>query len=203
MNADAVMETDDFKKCVEFHGHICPGLAIGYKAAKAGMAYLKESRADDEEIVAVVETDACCSDAVQVLTGCTFGKGNFIYKDYGKMTFTFFSRNKGKGVRVSMRHGAAAPDDEHMKLIQKVIGNEADENEMERFQVLHMKRSRTVLEMPDDMLFKIEPVTVQPPPKAVIKPSKPCDACGEPVMSTKMVSLEAGTFCRECAEKKR
>ena len=25
------------------------------------------------------------ADAVQVLTGCTFGKGNFIYKDFGKI----------------------------------------------------------------------------------------------------------------------
>jgi len=38
---------------------------------------LGENRAEDEEIVAVVETDACGADAIQVRTGCTFGKGNF------------------------------------------------------------------------------------------------------------------------------
>ncbi len=33
-----------------------------------------------------------------MITGCTFGKGNFIYRDYGKTAFTFFNRDTGKGV---------------------------------------------------------------------------------------------------------
>ena len=41
-------------------------------------------RAADEEIVAVVETDMCGVDAIQFLTGCTFGKGNLIHRDWGK-----------------------------------------------------------------------------------------------------------------------
>src|SRR3972149_9497969 len=88
MATDEIFSTPDFKKCIEFHGHICPGLAVGYKAAKAGMAWLEENHAEDEELVALVETDACGSDAIQVLTGCTFGKGNFFYRDYGKQAFT-------------------------------------------------------------------------------------------------------------------
>ena len=42
------------------HGHVCGGLAIGYKAATTGMDWLKGKRALDEELVAIVETDACC-----------------------------------------------------------------------------------------------------------------------------------------------
>ena len=30
-------------------------------------------------------------DAVQVLTGCTFGKGNLIYRPTGKMAFSFLT----------------------------------------------------------------------------------------------------------------
>lgn len=67
-----------FQKCVELHGHLCPGLAFGFQAAMAGMDFLSEVRALDGEIVAIVETDACGTDAIQVITGCTFGKGNFI-----------------------------------------------------------------------------------------------------------------------------
>jgi formylmethanofuran dehydrogenase subunit E len=96
MKADT-LTSDDFKQCADFHGHVCPGLAIGYQAAKAGIAWLEEHRAMDEEVVAIVETNACGVDAVQVLTGCTFGKGNFIHKDHGKQVFTFMSRESGKG----------------------------------------------------------------------------------------------------------
>ena len=60
MNGRDSMPTDkvfpaDFQKCVEFHGHVCPGLSIGFRAAQAGMDWLKENRAEDEELVAVVD----------------------------------------------------------------------------------------------------------------------------------------------------
>jgi len=37
---------DDFQRCAAFHGHICPGLAIGYRAARLAMERLQESRAN-------------------------------------------------------------------------------------------------------------------------------------------------------------
>ena len=75
------------KQATDFHGHWCPGLAIGIRAAE--WALKEMGKAPDEEIVAVVETDMCGVDAIQSLTGCTFGKGNLIHKDYGKSAFTF------------------------------------------------------------------------------------------------------------------
>ena len=114
MTALDIINSEAFQKCLLFHGHICPGLAIGFRAATAGMAWLDEKRSEDEEIVAIVETDACSADAVQVLTGCTFGKGNFIYKDYGKMALTLLSRNSGQGVRIVLKGETARPDAEHM-----------------------------------------------------------------------------------------
>jgi formylmethanofuran dehydrogenase subunit E len=46
----------------------------------------------DEEIVCVTENDARGVDAVQLITGCTFGKGNLLYKGTGKMAFSFYNR---------------------------------------------------------------------------------------------------------------
>lgn len=42
---------------------------------RANMEALKSLRAEDEEIVAIVENDACGVDDLQCVTGCTFGKG--------------------------------------------------------------------------------------------------------------------------------
>jgi formylmethanofuran dehydrogenase subunit E len=86
---------------MEFHGHWCPGLAIGIRAAEWALKEMGKS--PDEEIVAVVETDMCGVDAIQYLTGCTFGKGNLIHKDYGKNAFTFYRRRDGKAVRLVLR----------------------------------------------------------------------------------------------------
>ncbi len=198
MTAQDILNSDDFKQCEQFHGHICPGLSIGYRAAKTAMAWLSEHRSEDEEVVAVVETDACSADAVQVLTGCTFGKGNFIYKDYGKMGLTLLSRNTGRGVRVSMKPGAFSPDETHFALLQKVISGEADEAERQAFQERHFQRSCDVLEMPAEDLFTLTPVEGDLPGKARIEPSQPCDECGEPTMPSKMEAKDGRKLCRGC-----
>ena len=200
MGAHEIMNSEDFKKCETFHGHVCPGLAIGYRAAKAGMAWLKEKRSEDEEIVAIVETDACSADAVQVITGCTFGKGNFIYKDYGKMAFTLLSRNSGRGVRIMLTGETARPDGEHMALIRKKIAGEISDDEQERFQHLHFKRSCMILEAPLDALFTIREISVKLPAKAPIEPSKACSRCGESTMTSKLARVDGQLLCRGCLD---
>ncbi|MCK5248068.1 formylmethanofuran dehydrogenase subunit E family protein, partial [Candidatus Bipolaricaulota bacterium] len=97
------MPTTPFKEVAQFHGHVCPGLAIGYRMTLAALACLSEHRAEDEEIVAIIENDACGVDALQYLSGCTFGKGNLIFDDYGKSVYTLYSRTTGEGVRVVWR----------------------------------------------------------------------------------------------------
>jgi len=199
MTAQEILDSKDFKQCETFHGHVCPGLSIGYRAAKAGMSWLAEKRSEDEEIVAIVETDACSADAVQVLTGCTFGKGNFIFRDYGKMALTLLSRKSGRGVRLCLKPGAFKPNDEHSALIQKVMKGQATEAESERFQTLHLQKTREVLEAPIDQLFVVTEATCEIPPRARMEPSAICTRCGEPTMPAKMVTDGADRICRGCA----
>jgi len=47
-----------YEEIIRFHGHECPGLAMGYRMATAAMDELDSIRAEDEEIVAIVENDA-------------------------------------------------------------------------------------------------------------------------------------------------
>jgi formylmethanofuran dehydrogenase subunit E len=99
-----------WEDAVKFHGHECGGLAWGYKVATFALEKLNFDRSSDEELVAIVENDSCAVDAIQVVTGCTFGKGNLIFKDYGKHVYTFFNRNTGAGIRISRKKGAKSGD---------------------------------------------------------------------------------------------
>jgi formylmethanofuran dehydrogenase subunit E len=45
----ALQQIATFSDVVKFHGHICPGLTIGYIAAKAGTEELCTERDVDEE----------------------------------------------------------------------------------------------------------------------------------------------------------
>ena len=95
------------KKATIFHGHICPGVAIGVLVAKYAIENGFE-HSPDEELVAIVENDNCSVDAIQALLGTTFGKGNLIHRDYGKNNFTIFSRKTKKGVRLSLKNTFSA-----------------------------------------------------------------------------------------------
>ncbi len=199
MTAQEILNSEDFKQCEAFHGHVCPGLSIGYRAAKAAMSWLAEKRSEDEEVVAIVETDACSTDAVQVLTGCTFGKENFIFRDYGKMALTLLSRNSGRGVRICLKPGAFKSNEEHSALLQKIMKGEATQAESERFQTLHHQKTCEVLEAPIDQLFVLTEAACEIPPRARMEPSAICARCGEPSMPAKMVTAGADKICRRCA----
>lgn len=199
MNAQQIRASEDFQRCAAFHGHVCPGLSIGYKAAKAAMRFLQQQqRAEDEELVAIVETDACSADAVQVLTGCTFGKGNFIYKDHGKMALTLLDRKTGQGVRVCTKQRPIDANSRHGELMQKMMAGGLNEAEKTEFHTLHQQRSDAVLETSDEELFTIQATSQELPPKAHMEPSKPCDQCGEPVMGCKLQEVNGQLLCRGC-----
>ncbi len=70
--------------------------AIPGAIAQLGLSDSEALPAVDEEIVAVVENDACGVDAVQVLLGCTYGKSNLIARIRGKMAFSFFRPRYGQ-----------------------------------------------------------------------------------------------------------
>ncbi len=167
----------DFEEVVKFHGHTCPGVTIGYRMAKAAMNRLAAQRAEDEEIVAIVENNACGVDAVQVLSGCTFGKGNFIFRNYGKQVYTFYSRNTGKGYRVVF------------------LGNNVPESVRGDREAM----TRWLLEAAEEDIIDVAEVDIEEPDMAKMVPSVRCEYCGEMVMETRTEKKDGKTVCIPCA----
>ena len=90
-----------WEQAVAFHGHICPGLAVGYKASIYGLKLLGlEGKNISTTHYAVVENDVCGLDGVQIVTGCTIGNDSLIINNLGKKAFSFVDKNTGDGVRV-------------------------------------------------------------------------------------------------------
>lgn len=169
----------NYTEIVSFHGHECPGLAMGYRMSLTAMEKLESTRSEDEEIVAIVENDACGVDALQCITGCTFGKGNLIFHDYGKHAYTLFSRSTGQGVRVFF-HGDGAPEN-------------IRENR-EEF-------AKWILSAPIDQMLTVESVSISEPDPARIHESVPCSSCGEKVMSSRIQELNGKPYCIPCYQK--
>ena len=200
MNDEEILSSEDLTKCVEFHGHMCPGLAIGFQAARTLMERLGVRRAPDEELLAIVETDACGADAIQVMTGCTFGKGNFIYRKYGKHAFSLVDRKKGKAIRVSLRPDAFKADPEHLSLSERVQKDEASPTELAQFRKLQQQRTQKILDADTESIFKIEEVSTNIPRKAMIMESEPCDFCGEPTKMDLLCTIDGKRACIPCVQ---
>jgi len=170
-----------YEEIIQFHGHECPGLAIGYRMATAAMESLELYRAEDEELVAIVENDACGVDALQCVTGCTFGKGNLLFRDYGKHVYTIFSRSTRSGVRVHFH------------------GNEIPEGLQENRSVL----TKWIMSASNDSILSVTQTSIPEPEPARILKSIPCAFCGESVMESRIQQLHEKPTCIPCYEKQQ
>ena len=192
-----LLERSMLDRLVEFHGHQCPGLAMGVQAARIA---LREVGPDttDEGVVAVVETDMCGVDAIQFMTCCTFGKGNLVHRDHGKKVFTFYRRSDGKAVRIAARPGAMGSDPEHQRLRELISAGRATDEDRQRFGELHAQRAEQVLAQDPDEMFSVIPIDGDPPPRARIKTSVPCANCHEEAMESRIRRLNGRELCQPC-----
>ncbi|QTX32234.1 TraR/DksA C4-type zinc finger protein [Aminithiophilus ramosus] len=184
------------EEVVAFHGHWCPGLALGIRIAEKALQEV--GRAGDEEIVAVAESDSCAVDAVQVLTGCTLGKGNLVVRDVGKMAFSFYRRRDGKAVRLVPRPRPDEGGDLYRML--QIKSNEGTLSEKERldFATLREARAQALLDADLEALLLVGPVRRDVPPHAPMEPSRLCERCGEKVMETKARLHGGRVLCPDC-----
>lgn len=163
-----------------FHGHICPGLALGYRAALLALSWLENHRSEDEEVVAIVENRACGIDAIQYMVGTTAGKGNFFIEDYGKHVYTIANRNTGKALRIAV----------------KPKGRWAKEGETREETI------KRLLAIPGEELFDVrEEATDLLPSKAEVLQSVICESCNEAAMETKIRLYRKRKLCIPCFER--
>jgi formylmethanofuran dehydrogenase subunit E len=188
---------EDFKKAAEFHGHICPGLAMGYRVAK----YAKDHypRSQDEELVCIAENKSCSVDAVQSLLGCTAGKGNLILVDNGKQVFTFYSRDQDRALRIYFQGDVFGRMD---ALRQKMAAGKLTAEERKEFEGLRALVIENILTGKDEDLLAVKEVDIPAPEKARIYPSLQCQECGERFMEILGRTAEGKVLCKDCFEKK-
>ena len=161
---------------IAFHGHSCPGLAIGIRAAELALNTLNFT--EETPLVCVTETDMCGVDAIQFLTPCTYGKGNLVHRDYGKAGFTFYDRDAQKGFRAVFQD-EVVPDDPMAKDPKAA-------------------RTKAIMEAPLESLFLVTPVDAPPVKPARILKSMTCMDCKEKVMESRIRRFDGKDLCIPC-----
>jgi formylmethanofuran dehydrogenase subunit E len=195
-NMQTVNESD-LREIIQFHGHLCPGLALGYRVAKAALRELHADRPQDEELVAIVENDSCAADAVQFITGCTFGKGNLVFRDYGKHVYTFHNRRTGRGVRISEDYRGFGEDSRFSGLKKR---QQAGEDVSRELQAYKMEKAAAILKADEKEIFTITSIAAPPPQEARIRGSVRCALCGEKLMESRGRVKNGAIVCIPCFE---
>ena len=167
-------ERELWERAAAFHGHICGGLAIGYKASLYAIELLGLTFSEDEQVVCISENDACGVDAIQAILGCSVGKGNLLFHMTGKQAFSFYDRASGKSVRLVLR-----PKPEGMS----------------REDSLSYYRNTSFRD-----LFDVKETRIPLPEKAQIFDSYDCECCGERT-GANWIRLQNGKkLCVDCAQ---
>ncbi|MBN2165402.1 MAG: SAM-dependent methyltransferase [Marinilabiliaceae bacterium] len=190
-------------KAGQLHGHFCPGLAMGVKAATFAMNKLKAKSDGMEDLLAITETNNCFADGVQFVTGCSFGNNSLIFKDLGKTAFTLTFRN-GKGIRICSKHESQQIIKEQFpdfnKYYQQVVVEQNHCPEIvNTFKKVSLQRAFETLNIDFDSLFTVQYVESEIPSYAKILESVICSKCGESVMKSRTNTINNNFICYSCS----
>lgn len=163
-----------WEKCAAFHGHVCGGLTIGYKAALYAIRLLELTFSEDEQVVCICENDACGVDALQVILGCSVGKGNLLFRMRGKSAYSIYNRKNGKSVRLVLRDKPESLSREESYAYYQACA-------------------------PEDM-FDVKETTIALPERARIFDSYKCECCGETAGANWIRICGGRKLCLDCYE---
>ncbi|MHA1889865.1 MAG: FmdE family protein [Promethearchaeota archaeon] len=186
---------------LKFHGHKCPAMPLGLKMASVAMNILEVSKSQASELFAIVDLGEhhcanCLADGIQVITGCTFGKGNIKRSMKGKFSMTLIDRQNKRGVKVTPFGSWLKKAFDSPFMAERQNGKAPQEIDESIVAPLIKK----VLEMPANEQFKVEiikDISVKIP--LHIWDKRLCDKCGELTVAEYGYYINGQFSCADCA----
>ncbi len=189
---------------LSLHGHKCPAMPMGLRVGAAAMNKLGVERAKDGQLMALIEIGedhcaTCFADGVQMVTGCTFGKGNIKKLHYGKWGVTLIDKKSGRAVRVTpLAEAMVANKKSEFFTKYREKGIPASQVPPEVVEPMVER----VMNAPEDQLMKIGEVFEKPwTDPAHSFSGFVCEICGEMTVEPYGRLLDDRKVCIPCREK--
>lgn len=160
-----------YKQAGGFHGHFCPGLAIGVRAAWEARKTLAPE--GDEDLQCLAEAPACWLDGIQFALGATVGNGRLKVDDRGKAAFNFYSPQAGESLRLYLKELPTG---------------------LPRQSLIHF-----ILTAPEEEVFQKGPVRLFFPAAGERAAEAVCCRCGERVRLNRAQKIGGEIVCQDCA----
>ncbi len=178
------------EESVAVHGHLCAGQVIGVRMAMLGCRLISiddpQSESQRKKLMVYVEIDRCATDAIQSVTGCRMGKRTLKFRDFGINAATFLHLETKQAYRI-------VSTEESRELADKYAPREID---AARRQLIGYQK------MPDEELFKVEPVQVLLEDWELPGPPRrkaTCMRCGQVIRDGREIDEGDKILCRPCA----
>ncbi len=175
----------------KLHGHLCPGQVIGVRMAMLGCTLIgledPTSREQIKKLIVYIEMDRCAGDAVAHVTGVKLGRRSLKFMDYGIMAATFLNLETGRAFRIISTEEARDLADLYAPGIE---GKGAQQLEAYKL-------------MPDDVLFRVQSVTVNIKECDMPGPTRKkatCSRCSQMIRDDREVMINSEPVCRPCAD---
>ena len=161
---------EEYQKAGILHGHYCPGLAIGVRAAVEGRRLMDDGNVG-RGLCVIAERSACWLDGM-MLVDATIGNGKLKLRDTGKVAFSFYNTESGASVRLVLKSGPAGQSRE--------------------------EAIQWLLTAPFEEVFDVTDTKVPFPPFVPAPGEVLCSVCGEKTLES-LVRVQNGKFvCPDC-----
>jgi len=171
------------------HDHLCPRQVLGVRMGLLARKTFGLAGGDNpkKRLLAILETDGCFADGVEVATGCTVGHRTLRLEDYGKIAATFVDTHTRRALRM-----APAPN-----LRERAFDCIPRETRH------YFAQLRAYQVMPDSELLMLQEVSLNTPMEQIL--SHPgvrakCELCGEEIINEREVVQDGFTLCLPCAQ---
>lgn len=165
---------EEYERAALLHGHRCPGLAIGVRAAAEAKRILKIEDIQEKGICCAAECGGCCLDGIQAVLGCTAGKGSLFVLPLGKTAFSVYRAGTGESLR----------------LVQRELPAGMSRGEKTEF----------ILTAPIERVFSLGAPRRSAPHSAKRGESGVCAGCGETTDVSALTERGGKLICGDCME---
>ena len=185
-----------------FHdGMISAPYALGIKLTLAALDGLSIKKPKIKDLFVISETRHCFMDGIQVISKATFGCGDLVIKDYGKLALTMVDKKTGNAVRVTVKP-------EFQKKMTAVSNKIRELFELkDRKKILEITENfgKEIMESNSNDICIVKRVKITD--KSIIENASikhkefNCALCGESILEYAINWVDGKVLCPVCAKK--
>lgn len=197
-----MLANSTLKRVVDFHGHVCPELAMGSKFCNFVQRLLDDNDLPDSSFSVLAENTTSALDAIQVLLGVTVGNQRLMVMDYGKHNYTVYSQTKEESWSFRMKAMNFGDEEVFQQLEGKIINNEALLEDVVSYQKLIDKRVQRIFALSPEELFSLETAQrAQQQSRESTSLYTICARCGQQVIANRTIERQGKVLCLPCFKK--